>query len=295
MKREGTLGNAALFRSCAWGLAMVAAVAGVGGWLYFGFFRQPPPPDVAEVANSAVAREADQEIADLMDDQFSQLRGALPWATFMGTSVADVCQTDDKVNSFAVGAVPWKPITCRRTAALYEAFDGDYRQRLAQLDGVLQAAGWRRGPGRGGLVGELASVERPLATAGPARSPQAAARPERVSLGYGVSTGHPSIDTESRSLSGFVEVTVAPDTLLKSGAIPDGLGTPPADDASTRSAVVAWHSLSPTGLAAAAPPDLRGMLSVHISSTYFTDPAPSPDPAQNYGGVVCRSTGGRCG
>jgi len=66
----------------------------------------------------------------------------LPWATYLGTTVADSCDTTT-VNRAFFSATRWMPVTCARTSTAYLAFDGDYRQQLALLDTTLATAGWK--------------------------------------------------------------------------------------------------------------------------------------------------------
>ncbi|WP_194916804.1 hypothetical protein [Catenulispora rubra] len=131
----------------AGGCAVILAVPLVwfGVSVFSSFQRMEPEsqPDVVKAAQSATARSADQAVSAQVDSRVGQVRAALPWAAYLGTTVADVCQTVHTPSGSFGARSTWSPVTCTRTDTVYEAFDGDLQQRLAQLDGVLGGAGWR--------------------------------------------------------------------------------------------------------------------------------------------------------
>ncbi|MFJ9695571.1 hypothetical protein [Kitasatospora sp. NPDC101183] len=124
--------------------AVLAVVVGLGVWLYVEL-RPEPQPDVEKAAHSAAAREADRVLTARLDGQVEKVKVGLPWATYLGTTVADVCSTDTVRRGFSFTRERWLPVTCTRTTTVYEAFDGDFRERLGQLDAALAAAGWSAG------------------------------------------------------------------------------------------------------------------------------------------------------
>jgi len=166
--------------------ALIALVVAMALW-YFHSLGPGPQPDVGKAARSATAETADQAVTAQVDDRIGRLRTALPWATYLGTAVADVCSTEEKPIAFVGVHESWLPVTCTRTDTLYEAFDGDFRQHLAELDTVLADAGWRPGdltlvPRRGGTPGLAAYFDRmhePPRDPSPSEIARAAAEPKR--------------------------------------------------------------------------------------------------------------------
>ncbi|MFJ5924242.1 hypothetical protein ACIQF6_16745 [Kitasatospora sp. NPDC092948] len=136
---------------------ILAGVLGVALWIAVAL-HDDPRPDVAKAARSEPARTADRAAAARMDRQLDQLRAALPWATHLGTAVADSCTTDT-VPHTGFARTRWTAVTCTRTATAYLAFDGDFRRELGQLDTVLAAAGWKPGDEPGDQPGLVAACD----------------------------------------------------------------------------------------------------------------------------------------
>ncbi|GAA3020701.1 hypothetical protein GCM10020229_34880 [Kitasatospora albolonga] len=170
-------------------LVVLPAVAGVAVWGYLSL-RPEPQPGVEKVARSAAARAAGGVVSARLDGQLGQLGAALPWATRLGATVADVCETDTVDHGFAITRDTWLPVTCTRTVTVYSAFDGDFKERLRQVDTALSAAGWRAGevPNRagteGGLVEALAYAHSPGGGASAEETAVAAARPNVAWMQY---------------------------------------------------------------------------------------------------------------
>ncbi|KDN86255.1 hypothetical protein [Kitasatospora cheerisanensis] len=184
------------------GCAVVAYVvlAGLLG-LAFCFWltvRPEPQPDVEKAARSAAARAADREVTIRSDRQLDQLKAALPWADYLGTTVADVCTTST-VTHMGFARQRWNPVTCTRTSTAYLAFDGDFRQHLALLDTAVAAAGWKtddRLPLRTseppGLVAALDHAHQPPGDATEAQLAEAAARPNEARVRYTLPAAPPT-------------------------------------------------------------------------------------------------------
>ncbi|MFF0295749.1 hypothetical protein ACFYST_19485 [Kitasatospora sp. NPDC004614] len=100
-----------------------------------------------------------------VDQQLAQLRTALPWATPLGTTVADICETYPANTGFTRRT--WTPVMCTRTGTAYLAFDGDFREHLAQLDTTLATAGWKPKQGPGDPPGLVADFDRMHPVDGP--------------------------------------------------------------------------------------------------------------------------------
>ncbi|MFI9786617.1 hypothetical protein ACIHEI_24415 [Kitasatospora sp. NPDC051984] len=120
-----------------------------------------------------------------VDQQLAQLRTALPWATHLGTTVADICETYPANTGFTRRT--WTPVMCTRTGTAYLAFDGDFREHLAQLDTALADEGWKPTNNAGdqpGLVADLDYTHRPPGDATAAELAKAAARPNVATVRY---------------------------------------------------------------------------------------------------------------
>lgn len=195
---------------------VLAGAVGLAVWVYLSL-RPEPQPDVGKAAHSATARAADRALTVQLDGQIDRLRAALPWAAYLGTTVADVCTTDSTTTAFTFTRQRWLPVTCTRTTTMYEAFDGDFLERLGQLDAALTAAQWRADwkgyPSyprpRPGLVAAY-DYSRPSPTSG---APDGAPLPGSASVRYDVpitSDFVPPADSMTRGKpSGSVEVVRA--------------------------------------------------------------------------------------
>ncbi|MEV7025626.1 hypothetical protein [Kitasatospora sp. NPDC093558] len=165
----------------------------------------PDPPDVEAMANASSTRSAGREAAERMNGQIAQLRAKAPWAEQLGTSVLDRCESELRVAvAFASGS--WELASCERTTSVYVAFDGDLRERLAELDGSIDAQGWksRAEPRSAGLVAADRYLHQPPVGAKPEESASAEARPTLVWVEYAL----PGEGPTSTELS--VGVTQAP-------------------------------------------------------------------------------------
>lgn len=268
--------------------SLIALVVGVALW-YVHSLGPGPQPNVGKAARSATAEAADQAVAAQVDDRIGRLRAALPWATYLGTAVADMCSTEEKPVAAFGAQESWLPVTCTRTDTLYEAFDGDFRQHLAELDTVLAAAGWRPGdvtllPRRGGTPGLAASFDRmhePARDPTPAQIAQAAAEPNAAGMYYTVPitpdytppavTNAPVTDHLTR---GRVEVTQAPH-------IPSLDGGQGAHDIMLRYPSVKtsyYRTWQPYSLAqvAVAYPAHGAVVAIELDVSYGTSPASGP-------------------
>ncbi|GAA1982983.1 hypothetical protein [Kitasatospora viridis] len=127
--------------------AVLLLVGWVGWWAYH--LVRPSPPDVAAVARASGTRALGQSAASLTDRQIGSLKNGLGWAEAGGTAVVDECGAD-----LGRGLGPfsyWGPVTCGRSVTLYLGFDGELRDRLADIDRVVAALGWGGGtPALGG-------------------------------------------------------------------------------------------------------------------------------------------------
>jgi hypothetical protein len=182
-------------QSCGMVVGVFVAIALAMAYVYARHNAPAPEPDVAKAARSATARTGDQAVTAQVDSRIGQVRAALPWATYLGTVVADVCDTGlTPSHGEAVNRIAWTPVTCTRTDTLYEAFDGDFKQHLTQLDAALDTAGWhlvdpvmRLSPGhQAGLFSSLEDIHRPPGGATWSQINQAAALPNVVRLDYTV-------------------------------------------------------------------------------------------------------------
>jgi len=268
--------------------ALIALVVAMVLW-YFHSLGPGPQPDVGKAARSATAETADQAVTAQVDDRIGRLRTALPWATYLGTAVADVCSTEEKPIAFVGVHESWLPVTCTRTDTLYEAFDGDFRQHLAELDTVLADAGWRPGdltlvPRRGGTPGLAAYFDRmhePPRDPSPSEIARAAAEPNAASMFYTVpitrdytppaAANAPVADHPTR---GRVEVTQAP-------RVPSLDGGQNAHDTMLRYPSVktsyyrTWQPYSPAQVAAAYPAH-GAVIAIELDVSYGTSPAVGP-------------------
>ncbi|MFE2413899.1 hypothetical protein ACFXDE_36770 [Kitasatospora sp. NPDC059408] len=257
---------------------VLAGAVGLAVWVYLSL-RPEPQPDVGKAARSATARAADRALTVQLDGQIDRLRAALPWAAYLGTTVADVCTTDSTTTAFTFTRQRWLPVTCTRTTTMYEAFDGDFLERLGQLDAALTAAQWRadwRGyPSyprpRPGLVAAY-DYSRPSPTSG---APDGAPLPGSASVRYDVpitSDFVPPADSMTRGKpSGSVEVVQGPH-------LPNlDDGTSAHDTALKYPTVkthhyVDWQQYSHARLAADAYPAHGAVLAVSITGSYNTGP-----------------------
>lgn len=274
-----------LLRGCAITAgALIALIVGAAFW-YFHSLEPGPQPDVAKAARSATAAAADQAVTAQVDDRIGRLRAALPWAAYLGTAVSDVCSTEEKPIA-AIGAKEsWLPVTCTRTDTVYEAFDGDFRQRLAQLDTVLDTAGWRladpnpsqvRGD-RPGLLSQVDYMHELSPDPSPSEIARAAAEPNVARQGYVVPIDRDFAPPAAGSLpssasNGTVEVTQAPnlpildagqnahDTMLKYPSV-------------TTSYYRTWQPYTHAQVAAAYPAH-GAVVAIELSVIYGTSPAP---------------------
>ena len=261
---------------------LLAGCLGLVVWFFLST-RPEPQPDVAKAARSASARAADQALTARMDDRMDQVRGALPWATYLGTTVADVCSTHSATASF-MARQTWTPVTCTRTSTVYEAFDGDFKQRLSQLDAALGAAGWRPEWGgmpnkagqEPGLVAAFDYAHQPPGDPSPSEVAEAAARPNMVNLEYTVPSTADFVLPSGRSRyfrsGGTVDVVQAPHlpTLDDGTALHDIALKYPSDKTSY---YVDWKQYSRPQLEAAAYPAYDAILAISISEPYNTSPA----------------------
>lgn len=280
--------------SClARGCAVVAALAvtlfvGYGLWAYFAV-QPDQQPDVGKEARWGTARAADEKLTGQMDGQLSSLRGELPWATYLGTSVADVCSVSEAAQWITFGPhKDWYSVTCSRTTTVYAAFDGDFRQRLGLLDTTLAVAGWTPDPlhritapagEQPGLLAAFDADHRPPehSSASPAAKP--AARPNVVTLDYSV-----PITTDFRRPLNSDHLSSTPQ-----GAVVMVAQAPhvtPRDDAtaahtwalahpSDRTYCVEWQPYSQAQLAAAYPAH-TAVLAISVTGDYNVRPVPSP-------------------
>ncbi|MBS2534690.1 hypothetical protein KGQ20_18115 [Catenulispora sp. NF23] len=172
---------------------VVAGFVGDVAW-YFHSLGPGSQPDVLKAARSAPTQAADQAVTAQVDSRTGQLRAALPWATYLGTAVEDVCKVALAPDGSFGAKQSWLPVTCTRTDTVYEAFDGDFRQHLVQLDGVLGKAGWRstdlppmrRQGEQPSLAGWFDYDHTPPSDPDPSQIAAAAAFPNVVRLGYDV-------------------------------------------------------------------------------------------------------------
>ncbi|MFC8716500.1 hypothetical protein [Kitasatospora sp. NPDC057198] len=274
-------GRGGVSRGCAavvW--VVLAGVVGAAAWVYLSL-RPEPQPDVAKAARSAAARAADQEVTAESDRGLDRLRAALPWATYLGTTVADVCGTEPVNHGFALTRRTWTEVACSRTTTVYEAFDGDFQQRLGQLDAALAAAGWRPSDPpyylgeQGGLVGALAYAHNPGDGAGPSEAAAAAARPNVALVRYTVPVGSGSVTPAGSGTAvlpgGAVQVAQAPylPTLDDGTAAHDRVLKSPS---STTSYYVDWQQYDRARLSAAYPAH-AAVLALSLRVGYRTGPA----------------------
>ncbi|MFE0461929.1 hypothetical protein ACFW1A_22045 [Kitasatospora sp. NPDC058965] len=262
---------------------VLAGILGLAGWIYLSL-RPEPQPDVAKAAQSTAARAADRALTAQLDRQLDQLRAALPWATYLGTTVADSCSTGWVDHGFAITRQTWIPVTCSRATTVYEAFDGDFRPRLAQLDTALAAAGWHpdwigtplyRGE-HPGLVAAFDDAHRPPDDPTPSESAAAAARPNVARVRYAVPISSdfvpPAGSRTTGQPSATVEVAQAPYLPL----LDDGTA---AHDVTLKypsvktSYYVDWQQYSRSQLTAAAYPAHGAVLAVSIGGYYNTSRA----------------------
>lgn len=259
-----------LARGCAViaGLAVALFVA-VGLFLYFDL-RAEPQPNVAKAARSDTARAEDAKLTLQIDRQLGQLRDALPWATYLGTTVADVCSTSEVDHGFAITRDTWYPVDCSRTVTVYEAFDGDLRKRLAQLDTALAAAKWTPDEDPPGSAAARHALVKDFGSGNPV--------PNETSLGYSVPITSdyreppgPRAFTASRAT---VDVDQAPrlPTLDDGTTAHDIALENPSDKTSY---YVEWHQYSQAQLATAYPAH-TAVLALSIMELYNTAPAPAP-------------------
>lgn len=265
----------------------LAGIVGLAVHLYLSL-RPEPVPDVKKLALSATARAADRNVAVQMDRQADQLRAALPWATYLGTTVADACSTDTAMTGFAITRQRWNPVTCYRATTVYEAFDGDFRQRLAQLDTVFAAAGWRAGsvatvqiPGEHpGLVSAFDWLHKPPDDPTPAEVAEAAGRRNVVSVPYysvPISSDYvpppgqmPPVSAQSGQPGATVQVAQAPYlTTIDDGTIDHDLAV---EYASLKTAYyLQWQPYTHAQLATAYPAH-GAVLAICITANYNTGP-----------------------
>lgn len=288
------------------GKALATALAAIGlliGWFCWGMYQgtHPTPPDVAAFARSAAMRQADQAAATAAEAQVSAFRKGTPWATYMGASTTDLCLS--QIRSAAITFHDaWSPISCQRSTTVYLAFDGDFVQRLRQLDMLTQQSlRWGAQPlgGRtslGPLVGALVYGQQPPLGTTAVASPH----PAEVTMRYTLSVGSGSDGAPT------LEVSVAPKpeepetSYADNFADMDGSSKRPYDDDSTdRVVYLAWRPVTPKVLAATAYQAHAFMLALTVSSRY-TDQSASPThtppalaPTSNYS--PCYSGSGTCG
>ncbi|MFJ9610817.1 hypothetical protein ACIRS1_31200 [Kitasatospora sp. NPDC101176] len=259
---------------------VLAGGFGLAAWIYLSL-RPEPQPDVAKAAQSVTARAADRALTAQADRQLDQVRAALPWAIYLGTTVADSCSTGWVDHGLALTRRTWTPVTCSRTTTVYEAFDGDLPSRLAELDTVLATAGWH--PDRTGapldreehpgLVAALDYAHRPPDDPTPAQVAEAAARPNAATVQYAVPISFDFVPPASAKATarqgGTVDVAQAPYL----PALDDGTA---AHDVMLKypsvktSYYVDWRQYGHSQLAAAAYPAHGAVLAISISGNYNT-------------------------
>ena len=301
----GTLARAGSNGCARAAVVIVAEVAVLAGWFVWSLngAMHPTPPDVDTFAHSVAVREADREATDVASSQIDAFRKATPWATYVGSSVTDLCHAEIR-SAFVTFSSAWSPISCQRTTVVYEAFDGNIQLRLRQLDGVAQSLHWQPqsqvGQQPWGLVAALAYARQPPGGADPSQSAEAAARPADVSVRYPplAATGVTPASTSVVAVS----VGQQPTEVTASGW-DDWAGTwgtsrrPYGNDDSDRTVYLTWNPVSAKALAKTGYASHGFMIAIAVSSTYNPQPTPvtaSPDSPTPYYSP-CYSGSGKCG
>jgi hypothetical protein len=269
---------------CLFAAAVVVMVcAALGGCVLWSMQRSghPAPPDVKALADSPAAREADRAATASTTRQIARLRKATPWATYLDTSVTDLCQS--RIQSAALTFHPhWSPVSCLRYTVVYAAFDGDIQRHLRQLDTAVGALPWQPtdppGSPPGGLVAELAYLRQPPDGADPSPSTEAADGPANLSVRY-ARRGAPDAPAPAKGAPSLTVSVAQSPTPPQAGGWDDDGATgngrskrPYGNDDMNRSVYVTWHPLSSAAVAASAYTAHEFTMAVALSSPYFAQP-----------------------
>jgi hypothetical protein len=177
-------------------------------------------------------------------------------------------------------------VICTRTDTLYEAFDGDFRQHLTDLDTVLGNAGWRpenvtlvpRHGGTPGLAANFDHLHELPQDPTPAQIAQNATEPNVASLYYTVPITRDytppaaNVPVFDHPTGGLVEVTQAPH-------VPGLDGGQNAHDIMLRYPSVkmsyyrAWQPYTLAQVAAAFPAH-SAVIAIELDVRYGTSPVP---------------------
>jgi hypothetical protein len=257
-------------RQYGWAVAAIVftLVPGLlGAWFCVSVYEEynPAPPDVKGFAASSAVVQADAGAEASINASLSQLRAAVPSIDNAGTMVDDYCGTDDSIDEFGQRPV-YKPITCQRIVVRVGAFDGDPATESTLIARALTREGWDLNGGSGGVLLNVSRSDNGL------------------TLTTGVSA-KPALPT------------------LFLPEVPNGAGGAPSAAPGPLPAGVAFRDLqvpSLTALAATAYKSHDYVITIEITSDYFTQPAPTPTPTPvpsyvaPYGGDPCYSGSGTC-
>ena len=257
-------------------LALAAALVGAVVWAVHAVLvglGPPPPPDVAGAARSGAVQRTDRQATALANRQLAALTRSTPWVTYVGTSTVDYCHSELATPFVLHGS--WLPVTCRRSATLYGAFDGDFRQRLGQLDAAARSAGWQQG--QRGLLAQLVQRLRPPADAAP--SATAGPLPGLIAGSYSrPPEDRPPADPAVVSALGLTVTRgpVAPDQVGWDGFWADKQGVDARPFSEDTSVYFVWKPIAVDALARTVFLTHHYMVAISMSSTYYVQQPSTP-------------------
>lgn len=228
----------------------------------------PAPPDVAAQANAPATRADDGFATARIDSQLTRLAADTSWADQLGTSVVDLCRSQFMAGWF--GPDHWQSVLCQRITTVYLAFDGDIKQRVADLRQTVSALGQHWSP-----FVEDTSLQPPIDVDLEYASASAAHADLTVRVGQ-VSEADP----------GAVSVNSWDDPSSRPPAT-----RPFADEAPV---YLTWHPVNAPALVRAT--THRYVADFSFVTTYYTQPQPAPVPTfATSPHPTCRSGSDDCG
>jgi hypothetical protein len=101
----------------------------------------PRVPDLKAIVGSPEVTSAEGAAGTALTQEFTQVRGQVPWLTAEAQNISDSCQLGSSQSGVLLGQATWS-VDCQRQETLYYAFDGNLTSRLGELQHALTGRGW---------------------------------------------------------------------------------------------------------------------------------------------------------